>query len=97
MTANRSGGTYHDGGELRLRRRRLGLSQARLAGDVGCTPAHMCNLESEKVGASPGLLLKLADRLGCKVIDLERRPGDDEHDLPDDEPVLAAASAGSRS
>jgi transcriptional regulator with XRE-family HTH domain len=48
------------GGNIRLLRKQLGLSQDALAKRVGITPAHMCNLEAGNRAFSPKLLQKIA-------------------------------------
>jgi transcriptional regulator with XRE-family HTH domain len=65
-----------------LRRRRVGqgLSQTKLAEQIGVTPATISYLESGGRQASPSTLVRLARALGCEPADLM--------------PALATAPAG---
>ncbi|HEX7631288.1 MAG TPA: helix-turn-helix transcriptional regulator [Lacunisphaera sp.] len=65
--------TFHDPAEVRLRRKRAGLSQRQLANKAKITAAHLCNIELGKTEASPPVLQRIAKALGCRVIDIERR------------------------
>ncbi|MGW2934822.1 helix-turn-helix domain-containing protein [Streptomyces sp. NPDC001156] len=55
-----------------LRRRRIerGLNQVELAAKVGITPSHMSVVERGRRGASPRVLNRLAEALGCEITDL---------------------------
>lgn len=47
-----------------------GLSQAALGSGAGIGQAHLCRIESGDVEPRPGTLKKLADTLGCDVLDI---------------------------
>lgn len=56
----------------RLRRRRVAarLSITRLAAKAGCSVPYLWQLENGRYSASPEMLGKLADALGCEITDL---------------------------
>jgi transcriptional regulator with XRE-family HTH domain len=56
----------------RLRRKRVetGWTQAELARRAKVSPSHLSAVESGSLGASPKLLGRLADALGCEIADL---------------------------
>lgn len=69
---------------VRLRRRRIeaGLTQASLATKARLSPTHMSSIESGRAGASPDVLRRLAEALGCTIADLmppEPTPSDPVH------------------
>jgi transcriptional regulator with XRE-family HTH domain len=64
--------TFQDPVKLRRRRMLSGRSQTDIARAAGISRAHMCNLESGKVGASAPTLKAIADEIGCSVADLAR-------------------------
>jgi transcriptional regulator with XRE-family HTH domain len=57
------------GNNIRLLRLRLGIPQERLAKKVGCTQAHISEIEHGK-GVSVSLLLKIRSVLGCSITDI---------------------------
>jgi transcriptional regulator with XRE-family HTH domain len=55
-------------------RRKLGVSQAHLAAEVGIAQNYVSDLETGKAEGSPSQWLKIADALGLSVEDLIRAP-----------------------
>lgn len=57
---------------VRLRRKRVeaGLTGAGLAAAAGCSAPYVSQLQKGRYSASPQMLVKLADALGCEVEDL---------------------------
>lgn len=60
----------HDPRKLKLRRVAARLSVTKLAALAGCSKAHLSMLEDGQHGASPEMLGRFADALGCRITDL---------------------------
>lgn len=60
----------HEPRRLRYRRRAAGLTLEGLAARAGSSKGHLSQLENGMVGASPPLLGRLAEVLGCEISDL---------------------------
>lgn len=56
--------------ELRRRRIEAGLSQTALAQQAGISKQHMSMVERGAAGASPDLMRRYAEILGCTIADL---------------------------
>jgi transcriptional regulator with XRE-family HTH domain len=56
----------------RLKRLRFeaGLEQAELAAQVGCSQPHISELERGTASAGVAILRRLAEALGCEIVDL---------------------------
>ncbi|GMV48003.1 MAG: hypothetical protein AMXMBFR66_34010 [Pseudomonadota bacterium] len=80
------------GPTLRERRRALGITQSRLAADVGISASYLNLIESDKRNIAGALLKRIAEALGLAVDELdgaaERRLLDDLNELTG-EPLLA--------
>lgn len=64
----------HSPAALREWRKRAHLRQEDLAAKVGCSQPHLSCLERGERSPSLILLLRLAEALGCSVMDLVPRP-----------------------
>lgn len=60
----------HDPRKLSRKRKEARLSQRALAAATGCSNGHISMLEDGKHGASPAMLGRIADVLGCDITDL---------------------------
>jgi transcriptional regulator with XRE-family HTH domain len=63
----------HDPKAVVWARKAKGVTQARLAKDIGIAISHMSEIESGTRNAPPHLLNKLAEALNCPVTVLERK------------------------
>lgn len=59
-----------DPGRVRRKRIEAGLNQTALARKAGISKNHMSMVERGVAGASPGVLARLAEALGCQTADL---------------------------
>jgi len=59
-----------DPGRVRRKRIEAGLQQQALASKAGISRPHMSSIEHGRVGASPGVLRRLAAALECEIADL---------------------------
>ena len=58
------------GTRLRAMRNSRGLSLKQVAQRVGCTPSYLSMVENDKLDPSASRLKKIADALGCTIIEL---------------------------
>lgn len=79
-----------DGSRLRRRRRARGLSQAQLAGLVGCTQQYISLLEN---GTDADCSEKIAERI-AKYLDIDLEDYFEEHQLLRTPPVATATRGG---
>jgi transcriptional regulator with XRE-family HTH domain len=59
-----------DPGRVRRKRIEAGLNRTTLAHNAGISKSHMSQIEKGATGASPRVLKKIADVLGCEIADL---------------------------
>jgi transcriptional regulator with XRE-family HTH domain len=52
---------------LREARKRVGLTQAQVAREIGATPPYISNIEAGRVNLTLGQLFNLADAIGVEV------------------------------
>ena len=55
---------------IKIKRKRQGISQAKLAKLLGVSAAHLCNIENGKVKISLKMLYKLTGFFKCSLDDL---------------------------
>lgn len=63
----------HEPEAVKYARRRAGLSQAALARKLGVARSLVNEIEGGTRNATPAMLIKLAEALGCPVVVLERK------------------------
>lgn len=76
--------TQPNGPEIRRRRVLLGLSGSAFSARIKISRVTLSNIENGKDGASPEMLKKIADNLGCAVSDISKETIKLSVDVPKD-------------
>ena len=87
------------GAAIKERRKQLGLGQAELAGRAGVSRQWLIQLEGGKPGVAMGLVLRLLNTLGMRLMldghdQGESLSDDDPLDAPDPSAILSRHRAG---
>lgn len=64
---------HHEPKALKWARTKAGLSQARLAREIGVSRSLICEYEAGTRSATPEMLLRIAEALNCPVVFLESK------------------------